>query len=79
MDDDVDIPVMHNPIKLQPVEIEDGVDIGIGAIILPGVKIGLGSIIGAGSVVTKDVSPYVVVAGVPAKIIRQRRSQNSCK
>lgn len=49
------------------VIIEDDVWIGYGSIILSGVKIGIGSIIAAGSVVTKDVDPYSVYAGVPAK------------
>ena len=44
--------------------------IGGGAILLPGVKIGEGSVVGAGSVVTKDVAPYTIVAGNPAKVIR---------
>lgn len=54
-------------------EIHVGEDcwIGGGAIILPGVKIGRGSTVGAGSVVTKDVPPFHVVAGNPAKIIRK--------
>jgi hypothetical protein len=46
--------------------------VGHGAIILPGVSIGCGAAIGAGAVVTKDVPPFAVVAGVPAKIIRYR-------
>jgi acetyltransferase-like isoleucine patch superfamily enzyme len=53
-----------------PVLIENNVWIGSGAIILPGIRIGEGSIIGAGSVVTKDVAARVIVAGVPAWIIR---------
>ena len=40
--------------------------------IIPGVRIGRGSIVGAGSVVTKDVEPYTIVGGVPAKIIIRR-------
>lgn len=44
--------------------------IGIGAVILEGVKVGAGSIVGAGAVVTKDVPSGVVVAGVPAKVLR---------
>lgn len=54
------------------VIIEDDVWIGGRVIILPGVKIGKGSIIGAGSVVTKDVDAYSIVAGNPAKIIGTR-------
>jgi chloramphenicol O-acetyltransferase type B len=54
------------------VIIEDDVWIGYGSIILSGVKIGQGSIIAAGSLVTKDVEPYSIYGGVPAKKIRNR-------
>lgn len=54
----------------KPVIIEDHVWIGGGAIILPGVCIGTGSVIGAGSVVTKDVAPGVFAAGNPCRYIR---------
>jgi phosphonate metabolism protein (transferase hexapeptide repeat family) len=54
------------------VEIGHDVWIGHGAIIMPGVKIGTGAIIGSGAVVTKDVIPYGVAVGVPAKVIRKR-------
>ncbi len=57
-------------IKTQPVEIGDNVWIGAGATILKGVKIGNGAIIAAGSVVTKDVPPACLAAGVPAKVIK---------
>ena len=60
----------------EPVEIEDYVFIGPRAIILPGVKIGKGAIIGAGAVVTKDVAPFKVVGGVPAKEIGERKNKN---
>lgn len=53
------------------IVIEDKVWIGIGATILPGVRLGYGCIVGAGSVVTKDVPPMTVVAGNPARIIKQ--------
>ena len=56
----------------RPIVIEDKVWIGINSTILPGVKIGYGAIVGAGSVVTKDVPPYAIVGGVPAKLIRKR-------
>jgi acetyltransferase-like isoleucine patch superfamily enzyme len=52
------------------IVIEDYVWIGAGAIILPNVTIGERSIVGAGAVVTKDVPPYVIVAGNPARVIR---------
>lgn len=56
------------------VVIENDVWIGSNAIILPGVTVHNGAIIGAGAVVTKDVPPYAIVGGVPAKIIRYRFS-----
>ncbi len=59
----------NNGMKIGHVKIEKGVFIGCGSIILPGVTLGTCSIVGAGSVVTKDVLPYTVVAGNPAKEI----------
>lgn len=56
------------------IVIEDKVWIGINATILPGVKIGYGAIIGAGSVVTKDVEPMTIVAGNPARFIKKIES-----
>jgi acetyltransferase-like isoleucine patch superfamily enzyme len=55
------------------ITIEDGVWLGAHSTILDGVTIGHDSIIGAGSVVTKSVAPYSIVAGIPAKLIRNRR------
>src|SRR3990167_8810724 len=60
----------------EPVEIEDYVFIGPRVIILPGVKIGRGAVVGAGAVVTKDVAPFKVVGGVPAKEIGERKNKN---
>lgn len=59
-----------------PVVIEDYVFIGPRTIILPGVKIGKGAIVAAGAVVTKDVPPFAIVGGVPAKIIGERKNKN---
>lgn len=53
------------------VLVKLGAWLGAGAIVLPGVTIGEYSIVGAGSVVTKDVEPYTIVAGNPAKVIRK--------
>jgi serine acetyltransferase len=55
--------------RFAPVEIGDRVFIGFGAVIMPGLTIGSDSVIGAGAVVTKDVPPNTVVAGVPARVI----------
>ncbi|MBM3146019.1 MAG: acyltransferase [Chloroflexi bacterium] len=70
--DDADVPILHSPIEFAPVVIGDGSDIGVGAIILPGVTIGRGVQVGAGAVVTESVADYQVVAGVPAVVLRQR-------
>lgn len=59
-----------------PVEIGDYVFIGPRAIILPGVRIGDGAVVAAGAVVTKDVEPFKIVGGVPAKEIGERKLEN---
>ena len=67
--------------KFSPVIIGNHVWIGMGAIILPNVKIGDGAVVAAGAVVTKNVEPYSIVAGIPAKKITDRNSNLSytCK
>ena len=71
--DDISIPIRKQGYKSSsPVIIGDDVWIGGRTTILPGVKIGNGAIIGAGSVVTKDVDNYAIVAGNPARLIRYR-------
>jgi acetyltransferase-like isoleucine patch superfamily enzyme len=54
------------------VRVGDGADIGVNAVLMPGVTIGPGAIVGAGAVVTQDVAPSAIVAGVPAKFLRSR-------
>ncbi len=56
-----------------PIHIDDYVWIGCGAIVLQNVKIGKGAVVAAGAVVTKDVPPYTIVGGVPAKVIGERQ------
>ncbi len=65
-------PILHSKILFSPVIIEDGADIGIGAIIMPGVTIGKGAQVGAGAVVTTNMKAYSVSVGVPAKYVRSR-------
>lgn len=64
--------VLFSPIDMAPVVVEDDCDLGVGAIILPGVTVGRGAVVGAGAVVTEDVPPFAVVAGVPARLLRYR-------
>ena len=71
--DRTDIPMRGQGFIEKPVVIEDDVWVGARVIILPGVTIGGGSIIGAGAVVTKDVKPYSIMGGVPAKLIKMRK------
>ena len=74
------VPAIEDVIGLQPeisepVKIGRDVWLGAGVTVLPGVTIGDGCIAGAGAVITKDLPPYVIVVGVPAKIIRVRSSR----
>ena len=70
--DRTDIPMKEQGVKKQFVKIEDDCWIAANSIILAGVTVGKGSVVAAGSVVSSDVPPYSVVAGVPARIIKQR-------
>ena len=62
-------PVMDGELRFAPVVLEDGCDIGVGAIILPGVCIGKGAQVGAGAVVTRDVLAGGTVVGAPARAL----------
>lgn len=71
---DLSFPNVENRINTRggskPIIIEDNVWIGANSIILPGVRIGYGSVIAAGSVVVKDVPPYSIAGGNPARVIK---------
>ena len=74
--DDLETPIHLQPMIYKPVFIEDDVWIGARTVIMPGITIGKGSVIGANSTVTKDIPPYVVAVGSPARIIRERRQKS---
>lgn len=65
------------PQKPRPVVIKKGASISTGAIIMPGVTIGEGAIVGAGALVTKDVPAWTIVAGVPAKVIKELKPKDN--
>jgi acetyltransferase-like isoleucine patch superfamily enzyme len=77
--DDPDRPFIDQGVTTQGVVIGDDCWIGAMAIILDGVTIGKGSVVAAGAVVTNDVPPHTVVAGTPARIIRDLRAASSSK
>lgn len=70
-DHDMECPIFSG--RNRQVEIGDHVWVGTRATILPGVRIGSGAVVAAGAVVTKDVDPQAVVAGVPARVVRYRK------
>ena len=73
----IGVPIIQTDLEIKPVRIRAWADIGTNAVILPGVTVGKGSIVGAGAVVTDDVPPFAVVAGVPARFLRWRDEKKS--
>ena len=69
--DDPSRPFVEQGITAEGIVIEDDVWIGSGAIICDGVRIGKGAVVSAGAVVTRDVPPHTVAAGVPARVMRE--------
>lgn len=65
-----DVDIRHKHVKCKPIVLKENVWIGANVIVLPSVTIGENSIVGAGSVVTKDIQSNVIVAGNPAKVIK---------
>jgi acetyltransferase-like isoleucine patch superfamily enzyme len=74
---DTDIPIYKQGTEKAPIVIEDDVWVASNVVITAGVRIGRGSVIGAGAVVTKDIPPWSVAVGVPARVIRTRKEQES--
>jgi acetyltransferase-like isoleucine patch superfamily enzyme len=64
-------PFVEQGITAQGIVVEDDVWIGAGAILTDGVRVGRGAVVAAGAVVTHDVPPHTVVAGVPARVVKQ--------
>lgn len=69
----IDVPMRLQGTVDDEIIVEDDVWIGYGAIILAGVTVGTGSVIGAGAVVTRDVPPFSIIGGVPAKVLKSRK------
>jgi acetyltransferase-like isoleucine patch superfamily enzyme len=73
------------PVRVQPltskgdVIIEDESWLGVGVIVLSGVRIGKGAVIGAGSVVTHDIPDYAIAAGMPARVLKSRSDVSTCR
>ena len=70
--DPSDVPIIQTDLVIRPVRVRAWADIGVNAVLLPGVTVGKGAIVGAGAVVTDDVPPFAIVAGVPARLLRWR-------
>lgn len=67
------------PPSAKPVVIEDDVLVGANAVVLEGVQVGKGAVVAAGAIVTEDVPPYTVVAGTPARVIKQIDEKTKAK
>jgi acetyltransferase-like isoleucine patch superfamily enzyme len=77
--ENIEMPILSQPLKHSgPVTIHDEAWIGDGACVLPGVTIGKHSVVGSNSVVTKDIPPFCVAVGIPAKVIKQYNHKSKC-
>lgn len=74
--EDVKIPIADQPVSTNLITIEDEVWIGANAVITAGVTVGKHSVVAGGSVVTKDVPPYSIVGGNPAKLLKQYNKES---
>jgi len=77
---EIDRPMREQPLTSKgDIIIEDDVWLGLNVAVMDGVTIGQGAIVGAGAVVTKDIPPYTIAGGVPARVIRARRGVDVAK
>ena len=74
-----DVPIVQTDLRIEPVRVRAWADIGVNAVLLPGVTVGKGAIVGAGAVVTDDVPDFAVVVGVPARFARWREGHEDGK
>jgi len=72
--DRVDIPVLHQGRTAQGIEVDDNVWLGAHVVVSDGSRVGRDAIIGAGAVVRGEIPPFAIAAGVPARVIRDRRA-----
>jgi acetyltransferase-like isoleucine patch superfamily enzyme len=72
---DLDHPVAYQPLDVAPVTVQEYAWLGENAVILKGVTVGHHAVIGANSVVTRDIPPFAIAAGAPAKVIRFRNAE----
>ena len=75
--EDVEQPIARQGLRKEGIRIEDDVWVGSGCRILDGVTIGHGSVLAAGAVVNRDVEPYTVVGGVPARVLKRRAGHST--
>ncbi|MHC4514978.1 MAG: acyltransferase [Planctomycetota bacterium] len=71
---DTSVPIGEQPRILEKVVIEDDVYLGSNVVVTPGVHIGRGAVVGAGAVVTRDIEPFAIALGVPARVVDSRKS-----
>jgi acetyltransferase-like isoleucine patch superfamily enzyme len=71
------VPMHDSPVRMRPIVIQDDVWIGSGARVLGGVTVGSGAVVAAGAVVTRDVEPFSIVGGVPARPLGNRKTMKA--
>jgi acetyltransferase-like isoleucine patch superfamily enzyme len=72
-----DVPIKEQSVSRSPIIIEDDCWLASDCVILAGVRVGTGAIVAAGAVVNRDVPPFAVVAGIPAKVVKWRRPRDA--